>query len=175
MWSFYGIFPYRRNARKYLFAFYKAGFLFFLPPCYMKYYFLQEYGRLLSVYVMLHCWTLFSGSRNIANNFSPHVLDPSFNITLHNQTGTRGSPYNSILSLIKLLHHNSTLCVEWRIQGGARDALPLSVQILSFPCSFWQTICKIIGWNTPLGVGFPFPLENPGSATGMIKKCTRVL
>ena len=24
-----------------------------------------------------------------------------------------------------------------------------SVQILSFPCSFWQTFCKIICWRTP--------------------------
>ena len=31
MWSFYGIFPYRRNTRKYLFAFYKAVFCLSLP------------------------------------------------------------------------------------------------------------------------------------------------
>ena len=46
---------------------------------------------------------------------------------------------------------------------GARDARPLlGVQILSFSCSFWQKIDKIIDfWELA-----PPPGENPGSATG---------
>ena len=28
------------------------------------------------------------------------------------------------------------------------------VQVLSFSCSFWQNICKLIGWRTPV-VGAP--------------------
>ena len=47
-------------------------------------------------------------------------------------------------------------------KGGARDARPpLGVQILSFSCSFWQKIDKIIPiWE----LAHP-PGENPGSAT----------
>ena len=30
--------------------------------------------------------------------------------------------------------------------GGARDVCPLSVQFLSFSCSFWQKPCQIIGF-----------------------------
>ena len=99
------------------FAFYKAFFLSLsLCPCYMKYYFLQEYGRLLSIYVTLHFWTLFSGNRNIANNFSPYS-EISVSVGSANQhyftyqTGTRLNPYDSISPLIKPLHHCSLLCV----------------------------------------------------------------
>ena len=44
--------------------------------------------------------------------------------------------------------------------GGARDAPP-GVQILSFSCSFWQKIDKIIAFRELA----PPPGENPGSAT----------
>ena len=48
--------------------------------------------------------------------------------------------------------------IHWRIQeGGARDARPLGVQILSFPCNFWQKIWTV---THPLW-------ENPGSDTGI--------
>ena len=36
---------------------------------------------------------------------------------------------------------------------GALEARPLTVQFLSFSCSFWQKISQIIDWRTPLGVG----------------------
>ena len=38
------------------------------------------------------------------------------------------------------------------LRGGARDARPpLWVQILSFSCSFWEILGKIIGWRPHLG------------------------
>ena len=46
-------------------------------------------------------------------------------------------------------------------KGGARDAPPPGVQILSFLCSFWQKNCKIIA---VLELAPP-PRGNPGSAT----------
>ena len=60
------------DARKYLLPFTRPFFLSLSASCYMKYYFLQEYGRLLSIYVTLHFWTLFPGNKNIANNSSPY-------------------------------------------------------------------------------------------------------
>ena len=46
-------------------------------------------------------------------------------------------------------------------KGGHQGCVPpLGVQILSFSCSFWQKIDKIIGfWELA-----PPPWENPGSA-----------
>ena len=47
------------------------------------------------------------------------------------------------------------------MEGGARDAPSLGVQILSFSCSFRQ---KNLQNNPNLGISAP-PRENPGSAT----------
>ena len=151
-------------------------FFFFLSPCYMKYYFLQEYGRLLSIYVTLHFWTLFSGSRNIANNFGPYseISVRVGSVNQHYFTSPNWYKMESLqFHVTYWLNYCTTvqLCV-W--SGGAKDARTPSPNF-SFSCSFWQTICKIIGWHSPLGFGFPLPLENPGSATGMIKKCAHIL
>ena len=43
---------------------------------------------------------------------------------------------------------------------GVRDVRPPGVQIISFSCSFWQKVCKIIA----LPGGTP-PQENPRSTT----------
>ena len=34
------------------------------------------------------------------------------------------------------------------LRGCARDALPLSIEFLSIPCSFRQTFCQIICWHS---------------------------
>ena len=55
------------------------------------------------------------------------------------------------------------MAVQWRIKwGGDRDAPYLSVQILSYPWSFWQNVAKYPpwGWRPPL-------LGNPGYATAV--------
>ena len=178
MWSFYGIFPYRRNAWKYLFAFYKSVFFLSLPL-------LHEIlfpARIWQVVVNL-CYATFLDSllgkqeycqqfRSVLRNIRTCWIRQS---TLFYITKLDGVSTIPSCLLIKLLHHGSTLCMEWRIQVGALRMRTPPAQFLSFPCSFWQTICKIIGWNTPLGVGFPLPLENPGSATGMTKNCAHIL
>ena len=40
--------------------------------------------------------------------------------------------------MIRARADNKNYTFHWRIQGGARDAYPLGVQILSFSCSFRQ-------------------------------------
>ena len=78
----------------------------------------------------------------------PYVLDPSININLQNQTGTRWSPYNSILSLIKPLHHNSTLFVYWGSKGAPGTRYPLCLNSFIF-MQFSPKLLQItIGWHT---------------------------
>ena len=103
-------------------------FLSFSPLCYMKYYFLQEYGRLLSIYVKLHYWTLFSGSRNIANNFGPYsqISVRVVSVNQHNFTSPNWYKMESLqFHVTYWLNYCTTvqLCV-W--SGGAKDGRTLS-------------------------------------------------
>ena len=47
--------------------------------------------------------------------------------------------------------------LHWRIEGGARDARPLSAQF-SFLCSFRQKSCQIIGFYQLLKGWRPLPV-----------------
>ena len=57
--------------------------------------------------------------------------------------------------------------MHWRIQRGTRDARPLSVQFVSFSCSFRQKYCQIIGFCPKLRNWRSPRLGNPGSATAL--------
>ena len=55
------------------------------------------------------------------------------------------------------------------LRGGAGDARPPRVQILSISCSFWEILAKsYVGAPPPPGELAPPPRGNPGSATGTI-------
>ena len=150
-------------------------FFFFLSPCYMKYYFLQEYGRLLSIYVTLHFWTLGKQEycqqfRSVLRNIRTCWVRQSklLYITKLVQNGVPTMP-----SCLWLNHCTIQLCVcsdGCKGEPGTHNPPP-PVQIYSFSCSFRQFFCKVIYL---LELELP-PQGNPGSATGMIKKCARVL
>ena len=55
--------------------------------------------------------------------------------------------------------------------GGTKNTRPLSVQFLSFSCSFRQTSCQIIGFE---GLAVTLRLGNPGFSTALFELFDKV-